>query len=525
MKKRVGLVFLLGILLLFSAIGFGQRIPSDTLVVGMNTGIFITLDPGAVYEVASGKIVDACYAKLLKMEGVDGVLTPVPDLAESWDISEDLMTYTFYLRKDARFSNGDFVTAEDMVWSIKRHLSLGKPSTSLIRSIGINADNMDETIKLIDDHTLSLTFDQPYASNIILGILTNQFTGAINKKVALTREVDGDLAEVWLTDNTIGAGPYVLVNWERNNLVTLQTNPYYYGEEPKIKRILVRDIPEAANQRLLLERGDIDVAWNLTGLLLDEATKNPNVVGVTVLGHSNEYLGMNASWGPLADPLVRQAVRYSINYEEIIDTVVNGYAIMNQGFVSKGYFGYYESNPFYQDVDKAKALLAEAGYPDGFEVELMTGTTTTRMEEAEKIQADLAKVGIKANVVIVQMGQAYTIMRAQSHQMIIGGWGNDYPDADNLAMAFANYDFGQLAWRSVWNDPYAITLCNWGRLEPNPDKREQIYKDLTEYWLHNSPFAMLYQPLIVFGVRTEVKNFEEAAFGYGMVFDFTKLYK
>ncbi|MDP0971846.1 ABC transporter substrate-binding protein, partial [Klebsiella pneumoniae] len=79
-------------------------------------------------------------------------------------------------------------------------------------------------------------------------------------------------------------------------------------------------------------------------------------------GHGNEYLGMNASWGPLANPLVREAIRYAINYDEIIDTVVNGYAIKNQGFVSKGYFGYYEYNPFYQDIEKAKALLEEAGF-------------------------------------------------------------------------------------------------------------------------------------------------------------------
>jgi len=119
----------------------------------------------------------------------------------------------------------------------------------------------------------------------------------------------------------------------------------------------------------------------------------------------------------------------------------------------------------------------------------------------------------------------YEKYRAQGHQMIIAGWGNDYPDPDNLAMSHASYRANQLAWRNAWYDDYAATLCEWGQIEPNQDKREQIYKDLTEYWFHNGPFAMLYQTVEFWGIRKEVKNFEEAAFGYGMLFDFTKVSK
>lgn len=525
MKRWTKLIILLGLVLMVSSLGLGSRIPQDTLVVGVNTGIFITLDPAAVYEVVPGKYVDAMYAKLVKLVAEEGTIRPAPDLAESWEISEDGLTYTFSIRKDARFSNGDPVTADDVVWSIKRYLEMQSSSVWLLEGIGINSENMDETIELIDDYTLSLTFDAPYASNIVLGILSNQFSGAVNRRMIPDAELASDMGASWLTDNSAGAGAYVLVQWERNNMLVFEANPYYFGEEPALKRLLVKDVPEAASQRLQLERGDIDVAWNLTAQLFEEVVKNPEVYGVVIPGHANEYLAMNTSWGPLQDPKVRLAIKYAINYDEIINDIMLGNALLVQGFVSKGYFGFVEDNPFYQDVEKAKELLTEAGYPNGFEVELMTNDTDTRKAEAEKIQADLALVGIRANIMILPGAQMYPKYRAQGHELVIAGWGNDYPDADNLAQAFANYDAGQLAYRNAWDDRYAVTLCDWGRFESNPDKREQIYKDLTEYWFYNGPFAMLWQSVEYWGVRSELKNFEEAAMGYGMLFDFTKLYK
>jgi peptide/nickel transport system substrate-binding protein len=259
--------------------------------------------------------------------------------------------------------------------------------------------------------------------------------------------------------------------------------------------------------------------------MLKEMSGNKELRIVRVPGHGNEYLAMNASWGPLKDAKVRLAVKYALNYDEIIDILMDGNALKVQGFVSKGYFGYVADNPFYPDVEKAKKLLADAGYPNGFEVELLTSNANPRPAEAEKIQADLAKVGIKANIVIVQASQMYTKYRERGHQMIIAGWGNDYPDADNLAHAHANYKANQLAWRNAWEDDFAANLTIEAQFEKNPVRRELMYEILTDYWFLNGPFAMLYQTVETWPVRVELKGFEQAAVGYGMLFDFTKLYK
>ena len=282
---------------------------------------------------------------------------------------------------------------------------------------------------------------------------------------------------------------------------------------------MFRDVPEPSNQRLLLEKGDVDVAWDLDPMMLDEVAKVDGVNVVQTPGHSNEYLAMNASWGPLQDPKVRLAIKYAINYDEIVDVIMAGYALKVQGFVPKGYFGYVDENPFDQNIERAKELLAEAGYPDGFDVELLTNNSQTRQDEAAKIQSDLKKVGINAEIVIMQASQMYPKYRAQGHQLIIAGWGNDYADADNLAMAMASYDAGQLAYRCAWDDDYADALAEAGRFETNPDKREQIYEDLTTYWHLNGPFAMFYQSVEYWGVREEVKNFYDSAYGYSMTFN------
>ncbi len=522
MKKLnivVVLVLVMSLLFGISVFGAPSRTPKDALVMAANTEIFISLDPAICYEVLPAVTLNALYDNLVGFKNVDEALVIQPELAESWDISEDGMTYTFKLKDEAVFADGTEVLAEDVVWSYKRYLQLGSPSVWLLESIGINMDNMDEKIVEIDRKTLSMTFDAPYAENIILGIMDNSWGGVINKDLALQHEVDGDMGKGWLTDHSAGAGQYVLDVWERNTMITMSANENYYGEKPNLKRIMFRDVPEPSNQRLLLEKGDVDVAWDLDPTMLDEMAEVDGITIVQTPGHSNEYLAMNASWGPLRDVKVRQAIKYAIEYDEIVDVIMAGYALKVQGFVPKGYFGYVDENPFSQNIEKAKELLAEAGYPDGFEVELLTNNSQTRQDEAAKVQSDLKRIGIDAEIVIMQASQMYPKYRAQGHELIIAGWGNDYADADNLAMAMASYDAGQLAYRCAWDDDLAIELAEAGRFEEDPDKREQIYEELTHHWFENGPFAMFYQSVEYWGVREEVKNFYDSAFGYSMTFN------
>jgi len=204
---------------------------------------------------------------------------------------------------------------------------------------------------------------------------------------------------------------------------------------------------------------------------------------------------------------------------------MKGFAILNQNFIPIGYFGYVEMNPYKKDLAKAKQLLKEAGYSNGFEVELLTNPTQIRTDEAIIIQSNLAEVGIKVNVTTMPASEMYAKFRQQGHQIILAGWGIDYPDPDALAKPFANYKVKQLAWRTMWYDDYAANLAEKAGQELDQARRLELYRTLQEYWIKKSPFIMLYQPLDFWVVRDNVMGFEEAATGYSITFDFTKITK
>jgi peptide/nickel transport system substrate-binding protein len=306
----------------------------------------------------------------------------------------------------------------------------------------------------------------------------------------------------------------------------LKANENYWEGAPKIKTIIIQDIPEPANQLLLLKKGDIDIAWNLTGEQGGSLKNSPDISIVTTSGAGrSEYLGMNASWGPFKDVRVRQAVKYAIDYDAIINKLRFGFAINNQQFLPVGYFGYTENNPYYQDIEKAKTLMAEAGYADGFDVELVASTEELRRTESVVIQENLAKIGIRVKINLMQQSQLYAIFRQQGVQIVIAAWDPDYPDADAMARPFANYRVNQVAWRCVWYDDYAADLAEAASKEINEDRRFQMYQDLTNYWLIYSPFAMMYQQISYWGVRNEVKDYDKAIEGYPVHYDLTEVYK
>jgi len=519
MFKKTYLWIILIVLFLSLTCSTNAAIPKDTLVIGANTEIYITHDPAVSFEVLPNAMLKNIYAALIRIEIEDEKFVVVPDLAESWELAPDGKTWTFRLRKGLVFANGDPLRADAVVYSFQRVLKLQKSPCWLYSDvIGLT----EEGISALDDYTVKIVTNGA-PSNIVLTILGGN--GIVNPKVVKEHEVDGDMGEAWLTDHTAGAGPYVLKEWSRKISVVLVANENYWQGVPRIKTIIIQDIPESTDQLLRLKKGDIDIAWNLTAEQANSLKGAPDISIVATPGQSDEYVGMNAGWGPFKDVRVRRAVKYAIDYDAIIDKVMAGFAINNQQFLPVGYFGYVENNPYSQNIEKAKELMAEAGYADGFDVELVTNTTERRRSEAVVVQENLANIGIRAEINIMQASQMYAKYREQGLQMIIAGWGVDYPDADALAHPFANYRVKQLAWRCAWYDDYAADLAEAAGKEINEDRRFQMYQDLTNYWHIYGPFAMLYQPITYWGVRNEVKDYDKAAQGYSVHFDLTRVYK
>ena len=521
MLKKIYLWTILIVLFLSLTCITNAATPKDALVIGANTEIFITNDPGVSFEVLPNAIVQNIYAKLVSVVVKDKQFITVPGLAESWEVAPDGKTWTFHLRKGLVFADGDPLKADAVVYSFQRVLKLQKSPCWLFSDVlGLTEEN----ITAPDDYTVKIiTNGAP--SNVVLTMVGNTLSGVLNPRIVKEHEIDGDMGQAWLTDHSAGAGPYVLDVWDRKIKVVLKANENYWSGAPKIKTVILQDIPEATDQLLLLKKGDIDIAWDLTSEQANSLKGGPDVSIVTTPAQTDEYVGMNAGWGPFKDVRVRQAVKYAIDYNAIIDKVMTGFAINNQQFLPVGYFGYVENNPYYQDIEKAKTLMAEAGYADGFDVEIVTNTTERRETEAVVVQENLAKIGIRATINMMQASQMYAKFREQGLQMIIAGWGVDYPDADALSNPFANYRVKQLAWRCVWYDDYAADLAEAAGKETNEDRRFQMYQDLTNYWHIYGPFAMMYQTIQFWGVRNEVKNYDKAAEGYSVHYDLTEVFK
>jgi len=497
-------------------------IPKDTLVIGMNTEQFITCDPAQANEPPLSSILENVYSKLVHVGYKDKQFTIEPEIAETWEVFSDNKTWTFHLRKDLVFANGDPLKADAVIYSYRRALKINKGTSYLFSK---SLDLSEEDITAPDDYTVQIVTNAS-PPNVVLNILGSAIVASVlNPKVVKEHEVDGDMGMAWLNENSAGSGPYVLKEWERNIKLVLVTNENYWGEEPAIKNIIVQTIPESSQQLLLLKKGDIDVAFDLTTEQLVPLEESPDIHIVSTPKQRNQYLGMNARWGPFQDLRVRQAVKYAIDYDAVMEVMYSGFAIKCQQFNIEGYFGYVEDNPYDYDVEKAKQLMAEAGYADGFDVEFVTSTEESDKRAVVVLQENFAKIGIRANIVTMQSPQMLSIYRQQGVNLIFAGWAGDYADPSAFANTYCNYRAKQAAWRLVWYDDYAADLAEAANTEMNEDKRYQMYRDLTNYFQIYSPFAVIVQRLSLWGVRNEVKGWGDTAGGYAIHYDLTKTSK
>ncbi|MFQ6124647.1 MAG: ABC transporter substrate-binding protein [Candidatus Heimdallarchaeota archaeon] len=496
----------------------------DTLVIGMDTSDSVSLDPAQAYEFSSCMAVFALYDQLVAPNPEDYSIIE-PALAESWDISADGKTYTFHLRNDVTFHSGNKMTADDVVWSFKRLLYLDMAPDWVVLQLGLT----EEGIKKIDDYTMSLTFDEAYAEFLALSCLTFTVGSVVDSKVAMEHEEktdaypDGDMGNTWLNDHDAGTGGFKLDHWDKLVEIVMLRNDNWWKMTPGVKKVIYKDIPEPSTQMLQLQEGDIDVAWDL---LTDQINEIRNTQGIRIQWTTQfnvAYVGMNMyKFEPFRDERVRDAVRWSIDYDGIINEILGGGAVKGQTFLPYGMLGHNPAMPYYRDINKAKELLAAAGYANGFDVEMICPNTPPANEIAVKIASDLADAGIRVTVTQMVSGEMYQVYRAQNHEMIWAGWGADYPDPDANAKPFAHCETNedtakirQLAWRNMAENPELAAMVDAAALEPDQATRVGMYMEIQERVLDWGPFAIVYYPLLQVGVRTWVEGLNLSPMFYG----------
>ncbi|MCS6828003.1 MAG: ABC transporter substrate-binding protein [Caldilinea sp.] len=489
--------------------------PADEAVTRANTLIFaadmtdiITLDPAVAYEFGGILPVGNMYETLLSFPPGETELQPV--LAESWDVSQDgdMWKLTFKLNPNAKFASGNPVTAEDVVFSWSRAIDINKSPAFLLTDV---CQMTKENISAVDASTVELKIPGEASPSVCLSVLT--FTvAAVVEKAAVEPNMGDDLGESWLNDHSAGSGPYVLDRWERNVSVALNANPNYWGgTAPAMKRVLLQNMPEAVNRQAAIETGDADIIQDVSPEQVAVLEGNPDVRLVKALSTLLVYAAVNASMPPFDNPDARQALRYAINYDNII-TLLGGNGELVQEIIPIGFLGHTGKNPFQQDLEKAKELFAKAGVAEGTVIPftVATGTAPGGVEWATiaaSIQADLAQIGITLEIQQLQQSELLTKYRAQELPMLLMNWGPDFPDPDGNATPFANYEARSLAWRNNWNDPQAIELSKQAARETDPAKRVELYAQLVEYVQNNGPYVILYQPTQIYALRNNIEGF------------------
>jgi peptide/nickel transport system substrate-binding protein len=486
--------------------------PKDTVVIASQIDDIITCDPGEAYEISAQIFLSSVYDRLVRYEAED-MSKLVGGVAQSWTIGSDSKTFTFKLRPNQKFQSGATVTADDMAWSLQRVVIMNKTPAFLFTQLGWNKDNVKSLVTAPDPMTLQFKIVEDFSPSLVLNLMATVAASVVEKKVALANEKDGDLGNGWLKTNSATSGPYKLISWKANESVSLDANAGYHLGAPKTKRVVIRHVPEPATQRLLLEKGDIDMAWSLQPDQL-KALATEKEVKVESFPYSGTwYIGLNLGDERLKNPKVRQALKYLVDYKGMTDTFLKGAFNVQQTFLPIGLPGAIAYNPYKLDPAKAKALLTEAGYPNGFELELQAANRSPITEIAQAVQQTMGQGGIKVKIVSGDQKQIVTNFRARRHQATLISWTPDYLDPHTNASTFAFNDNDSddaphpLAWRCHYFDPAVNAMTTAAQKEVDPAKRTAMYADLQKKVTDEGPYILMFQPTTPVATRANVKGY------------------
>ena len=487
--------------------------PKNALVMAWQFDDIITLDPAEIFEFSGAEYAGNTYDRLIGYEVTD-VSKIYGVVAESWKVGADGRTYTFNIRQGIRFASGNPLTAEDVAFSLQRTVILDKSPAFILGQFGFTAANVRDRIRATGPATVVLQTDKAYAPTFVLYCLTATVGSVVDKKEVMAHEVDGDLGHAWLRTHYAGSGPFKLNKWKASELLLLDANNDYWDGAPQMQRVLIRHIPEQATQRLLVEKGDIDIARNLGPDQIKGLEGHPEVRIHSAPKGGIFYLGLNQKHPALQKPQVRQALKYLVDYQGIADTILKGTMVPHQAFLPIGFLGALEDRPFSLDPAKAKKLLAEAGYPSGLTLTMDTRNNFPTLDMAQAIQSTFMLGGVTLEIIPMDGKQALTKYRARNHEVYIGRWGPDYQDphtnADTFARNVDNADDAKakpLAWRNAWDIPAMSRKTEAAALESDPDKRARMYLDIQREHQETSPFVIMFQDIEVAAERQEVKGF------------------
>jgi len=458
----------------------------DTLIVAKDEDV-TSLDPQAIVNQKSFSVYCNLYEGLVTYDAETKEISPC--LATEWEAIDD-KTYHFKLREGVKFHDGNVMTSEDVCFSFERAMSSGVVSTYF---------NYLDSIEPDGDNAVIMHLKMPYAQ--LYQALSNPSAVVVSKKAV--EQYGDDFAK-----NPSGTGAYKLKEWKQADSITLEAFEDYWGEKPVTPTVVYKVIPEGSQRTIMLENGEADIAY---AVLPNDAGRIEDSADLTMIHEPGYkcmlfYLKTDSKTSPVKDSKVRQAIQYAVNKQEIADTVAYGYGQVGSLYctpLTTGYNAEKDQGDMY-DVDKSKALLAEAGYADGFDLDFYCQTGQTYEEVATILQAQLADVGINLNVITMESNTINEkVYSGEEIPIRMGFYNNLCGDVDLVMQKLLPSAYGQV----YFNDEVE-ELMNEARSKTDAAERQKVYDKFWDLMAEDVPWITIYYEETMIGRSNKVDGFK-----------------
>lgn len=451
------LALLLALMMAMTAVAVAEGGYKDTLIWAQGADV-TSLDPHQGKETPAVEVTCQIFDTLVVVDPETNEI--VPQIAESWEQTDEL-TYVFKIREGIKFHDGSELTAEDVKFSLER----------AINSAAVNyIVNFIDSVTVNDTYSVTVKTLTPYAPT--LRNLAIPFAAIVPKAV-----VEADEAAFIL--NPVGSGPYTFVEWKQGDSVKLKAFDDYYAGKAATENLIMKVIPEVSQRSIALETGEIDLAYDLAVNDLAKVRENSALVAYEIPSLSCWYVSMNMNKAPFDNAKVREALSYAIDRQLLVDAINSGSGEPADNIIAPGVYGYYSTGVRPYDVEKAKALLAEAGYENGFSCELWVNDNQSRIEMCQAIQAMLMEIGVNVEVKVMEFGSFISATTNGEHDMAYFGWTTSSADADYTFYSLEHStQQGAAGNRTFIADPEVDALIETGRSSSDDAVRKEAYKNL-----------------------------------------------
>ncbi|KZE81475.1 peptide ABC transporter substrate-binding protein [Paenibacillus jamilae] len=491
--------------------GAGEGV-QDTLIYGRG-GDSVALDPAIVTDSESLKIGHQVFDSLLEYK--DGTTTVQPGLAESWEVSPDGLVYTFKLRQGVKFHDGTDFNAEAVVFNFERWANTKSPykyegdSFDYYDSMfGSEKSRVIKSVKAVDASTVQFTLNKPQAP--FLQNLAMTSFGIASPKAVQEKKAD-------FKSNPVGTGPFVFKEWKRNDSITLEKNLNYWKKgQPKLAKVIVRSIPDNTARYNALQNGEIDLMEDMNPDDVKQLEGNSELVKIERPPFNIAYIGFNLKKKKFDNPKVRQALNHAVNKQAIIDALFAGQAKPAVNPMPPTLWGYNDGIQDYAyDLDKAKSLLAEAGFPNGlpepltfYAMPVSRPYMPDGKKVAEAIQADFEKIGVKVNIQSPEWATYLDDLKAgEKDDLYMLGWNGDNGDPDNFLYTLLDKDTIPGNNRSFYANEELHKILVKAQTEVDQDKRTELYKQAQEIIKKDAPWIPLVHTTPLMAGKTNLKGF------------------